>query len=108
MANTTSRVLLVDDEPTLLEGIVRNLGRKYTFATASDGPAALKLLADAKEPFEVIVSDFRMPGMDGVAFLLEAQELSRDSTKLLLTGQWETSTAIDAVNQGNVFRFLTK
>jgi response regulator RpfG family c-di-GMP phosphodiesterase len=108
MANTTSRVLLVDDEPTLLEGIVRNLGRKYTFATASDGPAALKLLADAKEPFEVIVSDFRMPGMDGVAFLREAQELSRDSTKLLLTGQWETSTAIDAVNQGNVFRFLTK
>jgi len=108
MSHTAPRVLLVDDEPALIEGIQRNLGRKYSFSSASSGAAALRLLTDTTEPFAVIVSDFRMPEMDGVTFLREAQGVARDSTKLLLTGQWETSTAIDAVNQGNVFRFLTK
>jgi response regulator RpfG family c-di-GMP phosphodiesterase len=108
MSEGFPRVLIVDDEPTLLEGIQRNLGRKFQFQSAVNGTDALELVRLAEKPFEVIMSDFRMPDIDGVTLLRRVRELAPDTVRILLTGQWDTTTAINAVNEGNVFRFLTK
>lgn len=61
-----------------------------------------------KGPFAVIVSDLRMPGMDGIQFLRKARELAPDSVRIMLTGNGDIEAAIEAVNEGNIFRFLTK
>jgi response regulator RpfG family c-di-GMP phosphodiesterase len=59
-------------------------------------------------PFAVVVADMRMPGMDGITFLSRVREASPDTVRIMLTGNADMQTAIDAVNQGNIFRFLTK
>ena len=59
-------------------------------------------------PFAVVVADMRMPGMDGVEFLQHVKEMSPDTVRIMLTGNADMQTAIDAVNKGNIFRFLTK
>jgi len=102
------RVLFVDDEPNIHEAIQRNLGRFFEISRALDGASALEILAHASAPFAVIVSDMRMPGMDGATFLARARELSTSSTRLLLTGDADLKSAIRAVNDGHVFRFLCK
>lgn len=102
-----ARVLFVDDEENILNGIRRQLRKQYEIATALNGAEALKLIGESEE-FAVIVSDMRMPGMDGVEFLSKAKEITPDSVRLMLTGNAEQQTAIDAVNRGAVFRFLNK
>jgi CheY-like chemotaxis protein len=99
---------MVDDEPHVHEAIQRRLGDKFEIVAALDGPSALELLARTEAPFAVIVSDMRMPVMDGAAFLARARELSRTSTRLLLTGDADLKSAINAVNEGHIFRFLCK
>jgi response regulator RpfG family c-di-GMP phosphodiesterase len=100
-------VLCVDDEPKILEGLVLNLRRHYRVSTATSGREGLALIA-GNDPPAVVVSDMRMPEMDGAAFLAQVKEQSPDSVRLLLTGQTDLNSAIAAVNQGQVFRFLTK
>jgi len=102
------RVLLVDDEPNVHEAIKRKLASKFEITSALDGPGALELLATQSTPFAVIVSDMRMPGMDGAAFLAKARALCKTSTRLLLTGDADLKSAINAVNEGHIFRFLCK
>ena len=102
------RVLMVDDEPHVHEAIQRRLGGQFEIVTALDGPSALEILARTERPFAVIVSDMRMPVMDGAAFLARARELSATSTRLLLTGDADLKSAINAVNEGHIFRFLCK
>ncbi|MET0794729.1 MAG: HD domain-containing phosphohydrolase, partial [Polyangiaceae bacterium] len=75
--------------------------------TAGSGEEALRLLT-GPEPIDVIVSDMRMPRMNGAALLAECRKVSPDTVRLLLTGQTDLESAITAVNQGHVFRFLTK
>jgi len=101
------RILCVDDEPRVLEGLVAFLRRRFRVVTAHSGAEAIELL-QTEEPFELVMSDMRMPGMDGAAFLAAAREISPDATRLLLTGHAELSAAMKAVNQGGIFRFLTK
>ena len=101
------RVLCVDDEPNVLEGLVAFLRRRYKVFTAQNGAQGL-IAVDQHGPFDVVVSDMRMPGMDGAAFLAEVRDLAPDTTRILLTGHAEMSAAIAAVNRGGVFRFLTK
>src|SRR4030042_1805929 len=60
------------------------------------------------KPYAVIVSDLKMPGMNGIKFLSKVREMAPDSVRVMLTGFAELQTAIDAVNEGNIFRFLTK
>lgn len=108
MSQGIPRVLIVDDEPALLEGIQRNLGRKFQFTTASNGVEALRVISDTDKPFEAVMSDFRMPEMDGIELLKKVKETTPDTVRVLLTGQWDTSVAVAAVNEGSVFRFLTK
>ncbi len=101
------RVLCVDDEPNVLEGLSLHLRRRYAVATATSGAAALVQLARDPAP-AVVISDMRMPVMDGAALLGRARDLAPDTVRMLLTGQADLASAIKAVNHGQLFRFLTK
>ncbi|MCF8062598.1 MAG: response regulator [Deltaproteobacteria bacterium] len=101
------RVLFVDDEKNVLEGIQRRLRRRFEVTTAP-GPEQGLEAVEKNGPFAVIVSDLRMPGMDGIRFLARSRELAPDSVRMVLTGNADLHNAIQAVNQGHVFRFLTK
>jgi FixJ family two-component response regulator len=101
------RVLCVDDEVKVLQGLSRTLHRRYSLLTAVGPEAGLEEIASSG-PFAVVVSDMRMPGMDGAAFLGCVRERAPDTVRILLTGHTDISAAIEAVNRGSVFRFLTK
>ena len=107
MDATLPRLLCVDDEPNVLDGLARQLRRQFAITTATSGRAGLELIATA-DPFAVVVSDMRMPGMDGAAFLRRVREVAPDTTRVLLTGQADLDAAIAAVNEACIFRFLTK
>jgi len=100
-------LLCVDDEPAVLEGLTHLLRRRYTMHTATSGADGLAILQ--REPnIAVILSDMRMPGMNGAEFLAQARKIAPDAVRLLLTGQSNIENAIAAVNQGQIFRFLSK
>jgi CheY-like chemotaxis protein len=101
------RVLFVDDEPAVLEMLALNLRRAFEVVTAASGDAALEQLR-AQSDFAVVMSDMRMPKMDGATFLDHAREIAPDATRILLTGHADLEAAIRAVNHGQLFRFLTK
>jgi phosphoserine phosphatase RsbU/P len=101
------RILLVDDEPAVLEALRLRLGRDYDIYTSSSPEEALELIIE-KEPFPVIMSDLRMPYMNGIEFLQEAQKLSPQSSTILLTGQGEFDSAVEALNSGVIFKYLSK
>jgi response regulator RpfG family c-di-GMP phosphodiesterase len=107
--DTTERpsVLCVDDEPHVLEGLGRHLRLHFRVATAPSGAAGLDAIA-RDGPFAVVVSDMRMPGMDGAVFLRHVREKAPDTVRLLLTGHADLDAAIAAVNEANIFRFLCK
>lgn len=107
MNATNLKILCVDDEKAVLDGISLNLRRKCAVLTASGGAAGLEILAREPE-VAVIVSDMRMPGMDGATFLAQARVAAPNAVRILLTGQTETEAAVKAVNEGQIFRFLTK
>jgi len=101
-------VLLVDDEPDLLAGLSRSLrSDRFAISTAPGGATALAMLR-TKGPFAVIVSDLRMPEMDGVTLLQHARESCPDTVRVLFTGQLDMERAIAAVNKGAIFRFILK
>lgn len=102
-----TKILCVDDEPLVLEGLARHLRRRYDVLTATSGPAALEILHQ-DDDVAVIVSDMRMPGMDGATFLARARQVAPHTVRILLTGDADLSAAIATVNQGQIFRFLTK
>lgn len=101
------RVLLVDDEPAVLEALSVNLHRTYEVQTATSGAAGLEYLR-AESDFAVVVSDMRMPKMDGATFLALALDASPDTVRILLTGQADLDATIKVINHGQIFRFLTK
>lgn len=102
-----NRILFVDDDPNILEDYKRSLRGRFEIVTAPDGPTGLEAL-EARGPFEVVVSDYRMPGMNGVQFLTLVRDRSPDTVRIMLTGFADVQTAMDAVNQGHIFRFLAK
>lgn len=103
----TEKILFVDDEENVLNAFRRQLRKGYDVTTESRATDALQTI-EKEGPFAVIVSDMRMPEMDGIEFLKASQELAPDSVRLMLTGNADQQTAIDAVNEGKVFRFLNK
>lgn len=104
---TRTPVLCVDDEPHVIDGLALHLRHGYQVVAAHSGPEGLATLRE-RGPFAVVLSDMRMPGMDGATFLRHVRDEAPDSTRLLLTGHADTTSAIAAVNDGQVFRFLTK
>ena len=107
MSGPNRRVLCVDDEPNVLEGLERCLGFDFDILTAPSGAEGLATL-NTSEPVAVVISDMRMPGMDGASFLAEAKIRWPDTVRVLLTGHAEFEAAMRAVNQGQIYRFLTK
>ena len=101
------RVLCVDDEPAVLAGFKRTLGRRFALDTAESGAAGLERIA-ADGPYAVVVSDMRMPEMDGLQFLSEVHGVSPDTVLIMLTGHGDGQTASAAINEGRIFRFLVK
>ncbi|MGA2936020.1 MAG: HD domain-containing phosphohydrolase [Syntrophobacteraceae bacterium] len=101
------KILFVDDDPNILAAFHRQLRKYFPVHTAMGGEEGLRAVVE-QDPFAVIVSDLRMPGMDGIQFLSRVREIAPDSVRIMLTGNADLSTAIDAVNEGNIFRFLTK
>ncbi len=101
------KILFVDDDPNLLASYQRQLHKRFIVETCPDGQHGLEAILN-DGPYAAVVSDYRMPGMDGVQFLSEVREKSPDTSRLLLTGYADLQTAIDAVNKGSIFRLLTK
>jgi len=101
------KVLFVDDEQNILNTYRVSLRRRFKVDTAlgpDEGLDRFRLFG----PYAVVVSDLKMPGMDGIRFLRKVQEVSPDTVRVMLTGHADLHAAIAAVNDGAVFRFLTK
>jgi putative nucleotidyltransferase with HDIG domain len=103
----TDKVLFVDDDPQVLAVYARQLQKEYAISPALGAGKGLAALA-AEGPFAVIISDINMPEMNGIEFLARARERSPDSVRMVLSGVEDLATAVEAINQGQIFRFLTK
>lgn len=101
------RVLCVDDEPRVLEALERSLGDVFDIVTANSGAEALVALR-GQGPFDVVVSDMQMPVMNGATLLAHACRIAPDTMRVLLTGHADAKAAMDAVNLGQIYRYLTK
>jgi len=101
------RIMFVDDDKNILASFKRQFKKHFDVSIAENGKAGLFFL-DTEGPFAVIVSDYRMPVMDGIAFFKAVTEKAPDTIRILLTGNADLQIAMKAVNEGNIFRFLTK
>lgn len=101
------KILFVDDDQQILAALRFSLGQRFNLTTAEDAEAGLHCLAGSG-PFAVIVSDLHMPAMGGVEFLETVKGRSPDTVRLMLTSKGDLESAIQVVNQANIFRFLTK
>jgi DNA-binding NtrC family response regulator len=101
-----ARVLFVDDEPRVLNSMRMLFRNNYEVFTADSGQKALELLKN--QPVDVIVSDQRMPGMTGIELLRSARELNPSAMRILLTGYSDLNAIIGSINEGEIFRFVSK
>jgi CheY-like chemotaxis protein len=107
MSEQLHRILCVDDEPRVLQALGRHLRERFEVLTAGSGAEGLEVVK--REPdLAVVIADMRMPAMDGATFLRHTRELQPTAVRMLLTGQADIAAAIKAINEGQVFRFLTK
>jgi len=103
----SEKILFVDDEANVLSALKRQFRKQYAVSTAASGAEGLQKIAK-EGPYAVIVSDMQMPEMNGIQFLQVAQQMAPESVRLMLTGNADQQTAVDAVNKGCVFSFYTK
>lgn len=101
------RVLIIDDDANLIAGLRRQLRGRYDLATAVGGEEGLAAIS-AEQPIAVVVCDMRMPGMDGIEVLKRFRQRAPETVRMMLTGNADQQTAIDAINEGAIFRFFTK
>lgn len=104
---TSRSILFVDDEEKILRGVERQVGDAFDVQTAVGPEIALQRI-ERSPPFAVIVSDMRMPGMNGVELLKHVRQKSPDTVRMILTGFADLNATIEAVNEGHIFRFLSK
>jgi FixJ family two-component response regulator len=101
------KVLFVDDDPAVLQGYQRLLRNEFQIDTAVGGKGGL-IAVETNGPYAAVVSDMRMPEMTGTEFLRRMKDTSPDTIRIMLTGYADLDAAVAAVNEGSVFRFLTK
>ncbi|WP_373500285.1 response regulator [Desulfococcus sp.] len=101
------KILIVDDDAKMLDAYRRHLKKSFDVDIAKDGELAMTMVG-RNGPYAVIISDFRMPGMDGIDFLSRVREASAESVRMMLTGYADLNIVMEAVNEGYIFRFLTK
>lgn len=104
---TRPKILCVDDEPNVLSACKRLLRRAGFDVTTTTEPMDVGRLVQT-EAFAVVVSDQRMPGLEGTDLLEDVRRLSPDTVRILLTGYADVTASIDAINRGAVFRYVTK
>jgi len=103
----TYTVLIVDDEVNVLKALRRLfLDTDYRVLTATSGPEGLKLLDS--EPVNLVISDYRMPDMNGVEFLARIKEDHPDTIRMILSGFADVTAIVDAINDGEIYKFLAK
>jgi response regulator RpfG family c-di-GMP phosphodiesterase len=102
-----ANVLLVDDEINILNSHRRTLRNEFNFDVALSGMEALDLISKGKR-YAVVVTDMRMPNMDGLELLQKIKTLSPNTVRMMLTGNSDQYTAVKAVNVGDIFRFINK
>lgn len=101
------RILMVDDDANILASYKRSL-RKYFDVSVADSAKEGLRLCESSAPFSVIITDQNMPGVDGTEFLTRLDEVAKLPTRIMLTGESDLNRAVEAVNKGSIFRFLTK
>ncbi len=101
------RILCVDDDPSVLQAYQRSLRKRYTIEPALGGDEAIAAVT-SQGPYAVVVCDMRMPGMNGVQTLARIREIAPDTVRMMLTGNADQQTALEAVNEGRIFRFMNK
>jgi DNA-binding NtrC family response regulator len=107
MTTSPRRILIVDDEINICNALRRSLRKEgYEITVANEPAEGLKILAQQK--IDVVLSDHLMPNMTGLEFLTVVRDRHPDSLRILLTGHADMETAIRSINDGNVYRFLTK
>jgi signal transduction histidine kinase len=99
-------LLVIDDEVDITKSLFRQFRRKYVVHTATNGNDALKIMEE--NPIHVVLSDQRMPGMTGVDFFSKIKNKYPDALKMILTGYSDIEAVVGAINEGQVFRYLTK
>lgn len=105
MSESNVKILLVDDEVNVLRSLSRLL-RDYSLTLASSGEEALLLAKNIA--FDLVISDYRMPGIDGVTFLTKFRRIQPDSIRMVLTGYADLDGMHQAINDAEVFRFINK
>ncbi len=106
---TKHTLLLVDDEPSITKALKRLFRKEgYRILTADSGYTGLEILQNSDLPVSLIISDQRMPGMNGAEFLEKARTICPDAVRFLLTGYSDMDAVIAAVNKGEIHRYLTK
>lgn len=106
MSQQPVRILFVDDEERILRSLAMQFRRHYEVLVESDPHKALQRLRE--ERVDILVSDQRMPQMSGAELLARAREIAPDTLRILLTGYSDLDAAVDALNSGGIFRYLTK
>jgi response regulator RpfG family c-di-GMP phosphodiesterase len=102
-----NKILFVDDEENILSSFKRQFHNIYPTFTASNGADGLNII-EKENPISVVVADYRMPEMNGVEFLTKTLEISPNTVRFMLTGQADMEAIIKVINEGKIFRFLTK
>lgn len=107
MTDARMRVLMIDDDPQIGAGIRRALHREVNIDLAADAAEALLALRD-RGPFEIVVCDLSMPGMDGLSLMQHVRRLWPDVQRIMLSGEAQLQHALHAINDDLIFRFLLK
>ena len=103
----SDKILFVHDEPPVLDGYKRMLSREFEVDTAIGGEQGLAAIHE-HGPYSIVISDMRMPMMSGAQFLAKVRQTAPETVRMLLTGYTDLNAAMEAVNEGHIFRFLTK
>lgn len=101
-------IMLVDDEENILKALNRALGRQSDLSIETYVSPSEALKRARTTNFDLFLSDYRMPGMDGVAFLTEIKDLQPESMRMIISGYTDLSALMGAINQAEIYRFITK